>query len=253
MVIKMNFFSVFVLIFFCFKINAQAKSIDELKRLEIAYPQSIQRISEKFIIWKDGKRMLIRGSVPLLDSFTSKIYNLDQTIGSISKNDIKRDRYEPFFKKMYGKSANEVKKKLVTIYWMPRIFGMQYPLKVTTINGVDQKLRHISSELEKLPRSYYKYLANPAGGFYWRKVAHQSYLSSHSFGIAIDINSSYANYWLWDLQKSKRQHRKLYYQNHIPLRIVQIFEKEGFLWGGRWNRYYDTMHFEYRPEVFIPA
>ncbi|NUM57423.1 MAG: M15 family metallopeptidase, partial [Bdellovibrionaceae bacterium] len=27
------------------------------------------------------------------------------------------------------------------------------------------------------------------------------------------------------------------------------FESEGFIWGGKWN-HYDTMHFEYRPELF---
>jgi hypothetical protein len=29
--------------------------------------------------------------------------------------------------------------------------------------------------------------------------------------------------------------------------IVDIFERRGFVWGGKWYRY-DTMHFEYRPE-----
>ena len=29
-------------------------------------------------------------------------------------------------------------------------------------------------------------------------------------------------------------------------------EAEGFAWGGRWF-YFDTMHFEYRPELFDPT
>lgn len=240
------------LIFLGFEPNANAQSV-ELKRLEKAYPESIQTISHKYIAWKDGTKMLVRGHLPFIDKLASMYYHLDKSVGSISKEDIQRDRYEPFFKKMYGGSAEEVKKKLVTIYWMPNIFGTRYPLKVTTVNGVDKKLQRISAELEKLPPSYHKFLANPAGGFYWRKVAHQSYLSSHSFGIAIDINSSYSNYWLWDLQKLKRPIAQLGYHNRVPLRIVQIFEKEGFFWGGRWNQYYDTMHFEYRPELFITA
>ena len=38
--------------------------------------------------------------------------------------------------------------------------------------------------------------------------------------------------------------------DRIPKEIVDVFEKYGFIWGGRWY-HYDTMHFEYRPE-FLP-
>ena len=34
----------------------------------------------------------------------------------------------------------------------------------------------------------------------------------------------------------------------FPLEIVEIFERHGFIWGGRW-KHYDTMHFEFRPEL----
>ena len=235
---------------FCFVVSTQAQSVNELTRLKIAYPECIQDVSSNYITWKDGSRMPIRGSFPLLDRLLGLIYHVDPFIEGISREDLLEDRYETFFKKMYGDSATEVKKKLVIVYWMPNVFGTRYPLKVTTINGIDQKVRRISAALEKLPRSYYKYLANPAGSFYWRNVARENYLSSHSFGIAIDINSSYANYWLWDVEKSHKRISERAFQNRIPMKIVQIFEKEGFSWGGRWY-YYDTMHFEYRPELFV--
>lgn len=32
--------------------------------------------------------------------------------------------------------------------------------------------------------------------------------------------------------------------------VVEAFEREGFVWGGRWNQF-DTFHFEYRPEYRI--
>ena len=239
--------------YFCLVTAALASQSNVLKRLQVAYPESIDEITSNYITWKDGSHMPIRGPFSLFDRLASHFYHIDPSRGSISKEDVLHDHYEPFFRKMYGNSLEEVKKNLVTIYWMPHIFGNRYPLRVTTINGVDKKLRRISAALEKLPPSYFKYLANPAGGFYWRNVAHQSYLSSHSFGIAIDINSYYSNYWLWDLQQSKRPMTALTYQNRIPMKIVQIFEKEGFFWGGRWSHYYDTMHFEYRPELFVNA
>jgi peptidoglycan L-alanyl-D-glutamate endopeptidase CwlK len=235
----------------CFAMSAKATSTDELKRLQIAYPDSIHQATSHYIDWKDGTRMPVRATFPLLDKLIGLLYHVDNSVGSISRKDIINDSYEPFFRKMYGNSAAEVKKNLVTVYWMPNVFGKRYPLRVTTINGIDQKLRRISAQLEKLPPSYRKYLERPAGGFYWRNVASESYLSPHSFGIAIDINSSHANYWLWDWQRSKRPLSELAYKNHIPMQIVEIFEKEGFYWGGRWKPYYDTMHFEYRPELFI--
>lgn len=38
------------------------------------------------------------------------------------------------------------------------------------------------------------------------------------------------------------------HRNPIPWEIVEIFEKYGFIWGGKWY-HCDTMHFEYRPKL----
>ena len=57
-----------------------------------------------------------------------------------------------------------------------------------------------------------------------------------------------AHYWLWD---SGGSDAALPYRNDTPPEIVEIFEKHGFIWGGRWF-HYDTMHFEYRPELIEP-
>jgi hypothetical protein len=35
-----------------------------------------------------------------------------------------------------------------------------------------------------------------------------------------------------------------------PQAIVDAFEAEGFIWGGKWHSF-DFMHFEYRPELLI--
>ena len=42
--------------------------------------------------------------------------------------------------------------------------------------------------------------------------------------------------------------RAITWKNRYPQAIVDAFEAEGFIWGGRWY-HYDTMHFEYRPEL----
>jgi len=60
-------------------------------------------------------------------------------------------------------------------------------------------------------------------------------LSLHSFGIAIDINSGHDCNGCTDYT--------------MPMEIVDIFEKYGFRWGGRYkdvfNQKIDPMHFEY--------
>jgi len=57
----------------------------------------------------------------------------------------------------------------------------------------------------------------------------------------IDINVKYSAYWRWNKGKYR-------YRNSIPYAIVKAFEDNGFIWGGKWY-HYDTMHFEYRPEL----
>ena len=110
-------------------------------------------------------------------------------------------------------------------------------------------MKKVAEELSKQPQLK-KYLTN-ATTFYWRKVRGSNRQSAHSYGIAIDINVTYSNYWLWANPKSSETD-KVKYQNRIPLEIVRMFEKYGFIWGGRWY-HYDTMHFEYRPEILKTA
>ncbi|MBV8131284.1 MAG: M15 family metallopeptidase, partial [Alphaproteobacteria bacterium] len=66
----------------------------------------------------------------------------------------------------------------------------------------------------------------------------------HSWGAAIDINAAHADYWLWHGSGVIGAGPV----NRIPPEIVTIFERHGFIWGGKWS-HYDTMHFEYRPEL----
>ena len=70
--------------------------------------------------------------------------------------------------------------------------------------------------------------------------------SNMSFGVSLDINVARSAYWQW--QKPPEPIR---WRNQIPAAIVEAFEAEGFIWGGRWY-HYDTMHFEYRPELLDP-
>ena len=160
------------------------------------------------------------------------------------KNDPGRVRNEAFFKKIYGNKKNDVIKNLVEINWCPKLAGQK--IMVSKINGVDKAIQKISNELDQLPEMK-KYILNIGGTFNWRNINGTGRLSMHSFGITVDINTKFSNYWQWD-SKRTNENVTLNYKNQIPQQIIDIFENNGFIWGGKWY-HYDTMHFEFRPEL----
>jgi hypothetical protein len=149
---------------------------------------------------------------------------------------------------MYGDcSKGEVQRQLVDVVWLPGKWGR--PLKVTRANGVADKLAAVSAELDRLPPSFDKFLYPSAGTYNCRAIASEGRASPHGFGIAIDLATAHAHYWRWAKPDAAGHYP---YRNAIPREIVDIFEKHGFIWGGRWY-HYDTMHFEYRPELIAAA
>lgn len=157
-----------------------------------------------------------------------------------------RLRYQPFFQILYGKNKKEIEKHLVTIEW-PTLKG-SVKLPVTRIAGVDKKLYAIGQEIAKLPKSE-RIWAEGATTYAYRVIKDTDRLSMHSFGIAVDLAPSKTQYWK---DEAASETARIGYRNTMPLSIVRIFEKHGFIWGGRWY-HYDTMHFEYRPELLAPS
>jgi len=192
----------------------------------------------------------------LADQLTQPVYISGELVQP-PQDDPGRIRYEPFFKKMYGNSPQEVESHLTDIVWMPKIFeNSACTLRVTTVNNIHEKIKCISDELEDLASvhpEYVIFLQNPGGTYNWRTIANTNRLSAHSFGMTLDINAHKSQYWQWDLKSENRpisEDEPLTYRNTIPWEIVAILEKHGFIWGGKWY-HYDTMHFEYRPELMI--
>jgi hypothetical protein len=112
------------------------------------------------------------------------------------------------------------------------------------VNGVDRRLAAASRELDELPAAEKRFLYPLGGTYACRPVADTGQTSMHAWGAAIDINTAFSDYWLWH-----RNGRDVPdYVNRIPADIVAVFERHGFIWGGRWS-HFDTMHFEYRPEL----
>jgi hypothetical protein len=112
------------------------------------------------------------------------------------------------------------------------------------VNGVDRALEGVSGDLDKLSGELVKYLKPTDGTYNCRRIAGSSARSMHAYAAAIDINANFTDYWRW----ASRSGREPVWKNRIPIEVVQIFENHGFIWGGYWY-HFDTMHFEYRPEL----
>jgi hypothetical protein len=92
-------------------------------------------------------------------------------------------------------------------------------------------------------------------GWQWRNIASSENRSYHAYGAAVDIipksTSGLEVYWLWTSAKNIEWWNVPYSRRYNPPdEVIKIFESFGFIWGGKW-RYYDTIHFEYRPEILI--
>ena len=216
-----------------------------------AYPDALSGFDGTDLIWRDGTRMPI-GEVQPGSSAAEVLQHPslgDQLAASYPAgapllpphDDPGRARNQAFFDKMYGDCrAGQVAPKLVQIVWLPRSWG--HAVSVTAVNGVDQALEAVSRELDALPAEDRKYLAPLGGTYKCRPVAGTGQTSMHAWAAAIDINTAYSDYWRWSRGGDAA------YRNRIPAEIIAAFERHGFIWGGRWA-HFDTMHFEYRPEM----
>ena len=224
-----------------------------------AYPEKIAHIEANTIVFRDGTRMnagsidpnrpmaaLLRDAT-ILDQFRLP-YPKGAPIAAPQKDfDPGRFRDEAFFAALYGDCRKgDVAKQLVPVVWLPKHWG--HTVMVTRANGVAEHLRAVSAEIDALPDRIARAAFPTAGTFACRPVKDTGRLSMHAYGAAIDLNLKFSNYWLWETKGVAN----IPYRNAMPREIVDAFERHGFIWGGRWY-HYDTMHFEYRPELLAAA
>jgi len=227
-----------------------------LAKLVRAYPDFISSYDADFVIMKNGQKYKVSDGRstksfdqmledPDIDDMFYAPYPAGQEPKPPPKNsDPGRVRYEPLFVAMYGDCyKGEVTTRLRNINWLPRHGGGT--VSVTTVNGVDKALERVSAELDRLPKEDMKYLKPSAGTYACRSIAGSRARSMHAYGAAIDLNLAVSHYWRWSGGPRV-------WRNSFPKKIIDVFERNGFIWGGRWY-HFDTMHFEYRPELLPDA
>ena len=139
-----------------------------------------------------------------------------------------RVRLEPLLEATYAPAA----KQLVSV----QLVGTTVSIHAK----VAPALQRVATRLAALS-GIGEYLTHLGGTYNDRTIAGTERKSAHAYGIALDLGTDHADYW--------RNSASPTWKNRLPRSIVDAFEAERFIWGGRWA-HYDTMHFEYRPELF---
>ena len=221
----------------------------EHQALLMAYPDVIKNIEDnkvilftgEEIVYDDGKEKNHNERLDNCD-VEDMFYQTYSVTDSVPPYlfDPGRTRSDKLFKALYGSTAAEVTRNLVTVEW----FGGN--VRFTAVNGAADSLRAVAKELAN--NTHLEPFLKSSGTFYWRPVRGADRLSAHSYGIAFDIGVAKSDYWLWKNGNRNDELARVTYTNRIPLELVKIFEKHGFIWGGAWY-HFDTMHFEFRPEL----
>lgn len=210
------------------------------------------------ILLPDGQKLLLgvdenanpktRLANPSLREQFHDIYPLDFDLEARETPwfDPGRPRVEALFQGLYGNSAAAVAKHLKKT----QIAGAaNASFLMTDAQGVDCQMKAALADIAALKIDWAPAFTDVGGSFNWRKIAGTERFSSHSYGIAFDLNSALGGYWRWS---GRPEGHAGQYINKIPMEIVQTFERYGFIWGGKWH-HFDGMHFEYRPELILYA
>lgn len=186
---------------------------------------------------------------------------------TLEDGDPGRIRHEPLLMIIFGGSEAQVKKNLVKVDFLGQ------KISVNGQHGAAKALESVSQELASIEGFKKRFWESRefSGTFNWRKIAGTNRLSVHSFGAAVDFtiknDSSKKTYWLWVAECivkgcDKKQEKNLAVlpvdeksldifdikkSGLTPEEVVAVFEKHGYIWGGKWH-HFDTMHFEFRSE-----
>lgn len=270
-------------VFFCF---AQDEP-EDLKTLRQSYPDvefvsyfddtqndwKITVIAENRsadLYWQEG-RLLPKGEIKNKDKYWPISYHYPKEIPdpkNFTKEDIERIRKfsssenrlngpgtPPFFyEAIYDcKSERAVEKHIVSTTFLGKKTRVHKRI-LEPLKKVEQKiLKEAKTDKET---AFFVNQLNSADAFYWREIRDTNRISFHAVGIAIDVlpkGWQQKNlYWSWRRDIDPKNWMKLPLERRwMPsMRAIEIFEEEGFIWGGKWA-IWDNMHFEYHPEQVL--
>ncbi len=232
----------------------------DLLCLMLGYPEYISGIETSddgnvYLVLKSGQKLIYddkktknaeqKLANPDIQDMLEQPYPLT-SINKLMENDFDpgRVRMYSLLKEVYGNNKQQIEKQLGNV----KVGGRSF--QFSRSSGASDALKASMSELIALAQSNNKVgaAAFPSSGtFNYRVISGTNRLSPHAFGIAIDLARDSRDYWKWATREQGQKRLEAY-----PKEIVEIFEKNNFVWGGKWG-HFDILHFEYRPEIILKA
>lgn len=228
--------------------------------LMLAYPEYITDIQKTdngrvYLIMKSNKKILYDDKIqknheeklanPDLEDSLSQIYPLEMINSVMDKNfDPGRARNYELLNEVYGNSKDTIEKNLTTLKYgyTNYQFNKQNNANICLENALKEVI-----PLAKTNSAIASILYPACGTYNYRLVSGTGRLSAHSYGIAIDLKSDKKDYWKWSSSSDGTKR-----VNQYPKELVEAFEKNNFVWGGKWG-HFDILHFEYRPEIILKS
>lgn len=221
---------------------------DEIKDIELSEDNYIYLIlnNNKKIVYDDKKEKNKDTKISNADiqDTLEVIYPLDSINAVLEGIDPGRGRAYTFLNSIYGGSQNEIEKNLSVF---STSCGNLMFNKNAKAGECLKKALNEAKELASKDGKVNSYIFPISGTYNYRVIQDTGRLSPHAYGIAIDLNRNDSDYWKW-VDKSKGSKRIEGY----PKELVKVFEKNGFIWGGKWE-HFDILHFEYRPEIILKS
>lgn len=233
-------------------IKAYGKIIDEVG---IEDGEIFFRISGKKIYYRGGK-MLGGKNLARQEEYNLFFYkyNPGPLIYLPPHSEYPRFRSSDVLDAMFGYTEREIRSTCQWVSFLGRRAFMQ-ELTVAPLKRVEARIQELADSSKEV-RDFISEIAL-IYSFKKRKVIGTDNMSYHAYGLALDIiPRSYQGkhvYWRWSSElgidwSSIPLNRRW----QPPTGVILAFEENGFVWGGKWF-HFDTVHFEYRPEILILA
>jgi hypothetical protein len=203
-------------------------------------------------IFFSEKRMLSEAHLPEAERYDPILYrySLDPLTGLLEPVPYPFNRSNDFFEALIGRSEEQI---VSSCRWVPfldhRVFV--HEICAESVERIDKALRERAESSAEV-RTFIDDI-KIIFSLDRRPVHGTEHLSTHAFGIALDIvPRDYGEkqvYWRWSRAWNKNwEEMSLSERWAPPDQVIEVFEQEGFIWGGKWY-HFDTIHFEYRPEI----